>query len=267
MFFEIERDKKAFYLMTDNICGAHFHRSTEIMYVLSGEKHAYIDGAEYVLHGGEVLVCPPYSLHCFPPSEDSEQIVATVPSEYCGRFAMMCGAYRPETYVVKDEDGTLLKCMYRLENITNEIFFEGAANFILGYFSENVKFMPVSNKRENSPLLKIAEYIDVNYDKPLSLKHLSNEFGYSPNYFSTFFKKNFRAGITEYINSVRVVKSLALLETHQISSVYYLCGFSCPQQYFLNFKKTFGISPKQYLKRKTSGKADNKEISIKTAEQ
>jgi AraC-like DNA-binding protein len=55
--------------------------------------------------------------------------------------------------------------------------------------------------------------------------------------------------LTAYINYVRVQKSTELLKTNQISAVYFLCGFKNPQQYFLNFKKYYGCTPKEYLTR------------------
>ena len=43
MFFESERDKRAYFSKKDNVCGAHFHRSAELLYTLSGEKTAWLD--------------------------------------------------------------------------------------------------------------------------------------------------------------------------------------------------------------------------------
>ena len=94
---------------------------------------------------------------------------------------------------------------------------------------------------------RIADYIDKNYASPIGLEELASEFGYSPNYFSSLFKKYFMTGVTQYINSVRVQKSVPLLKTQKISAVYFLCGFQSPQQYFLNFRKFFGCTPYEYL--------------------
>ena len=109
MFFESERDKRAYFSKKDNVCGAHFHRSAELLYTLSGEKTAWLNGKKYTLTAGQLLFCPPYAIHTFPPCTGSEQIVAAVPADYCGRFEKYCETHSPETPVLTDKDGTLLR--------------------------------------------------------------------------------------------------------------------------------------------------------------
>ena len=55
MFFESERDKRAYFSKKDNVCGAHFHRSAELLYTLSGEKTAWLNGKKYTLTAGQLL--------------------------------------------------------------------------------------------------------------------------------------------------------------------------------------------------------------------
>ena len=122
MFFETYRDQTSYYYHGDNICPAHFHRSPEVMYVLSGSKTAWLDGKQYEISEGEMLVCTPYALHLFPPSENGVQIVASIPSEYCSRFERLCQANTPVSPIVKDENGVLLKLITALKNQKNRLF-------------------------------------------------------------------------------------------------------------------------------------------------
>ena len=91
---------------------------------------------------------------------------------------------------------------------------------------------------------EIAKYIDEAYDKPLTLSTLAARFGYSPNYFSWLFKQHFKTSFPQYLNRIRVRKSLPLLRTKKVYAVCYECGFNSPQQYYLHFKKFYGCSPK-----------------------
>lgn len=247
MFFESYRDKRAYFSKKDNVCGAHFHRSAELLYTLSGEKTVWLDGKKYTLTANQLLFCPPYAVHMFPPAPSSEQIVAAVPADYCGRFEKYCETHSPETPVLTDNDGTLLRLISSLENVGNEVLFEGIVNCLFGIYMERASFSPAKRIPERSQVQRIAEYIDEHYASPLSLGTLAARFGYSPNYFSALFKKYFMTGVTQYINSVRVQKSVPLLKTHKISAVYFSCGFQSPQSYFLNFKKFFGCTPYEYL--------------------
>jgi len=247
MFFETSRDKSAYFLKADNICGTHFHRSAEILYNLQGEKTVWLNGTKYILHSGEILFCVPYAVHTFLPNNNSVQIVAVVPPDFCKRFENFCETREPSNPVYKDEDGVILKLISELEEEQNEILYEGIVNCILGIFIQNTPFLPAKPAPDRSEIQSIADYIDTNFATSLSLATLAEKFGYSPNYFSALFKKYFMTGVTNYINSVRVQKSVSMLKKHKISAVYFLCGFNSPQQYFLNFRKFFGCSPYEYL--------------------
>lgn len=247
MFFETGRDRTVYFSRRDNACGAHFHRSAELMYVLCGHKTALLNGREYTLSAGQILVCPPYAVHMFPPCPGSEQIVAAVPADYCARFEKFCETHEAETPVFDDGDGSLLPLFSALEKAGNDVLCEGLTNCILGRYLERTAFRPARRPPDRSQVERIAVYIDEHYASPLSLSSLAGAFGYSPNYFSALFKKYFRTGVAQYVNSVRVQKSLPLLKTRKISAVYFLCGFRSPQQYFLNFRKFFGCTPYEYL--------------------
>lgn len=248
MFFETGRDQAVFFARKDNTCSAHFHRSAELMYVLCGEKRAILNGKGYALSAGGILVCPPYAVHAFSPSPGSEQIVVAVPAEYCARFEAFCETRQPESPVFYDRDGRMLRWFEEIRNADNEVLLEGIVNCILGNYLKVSRFFPLRCPPERSQISRIAEYIDRNYAAPLSLSSLAAEFGYSPNYFSALFKKYFRTGIAQYINSVRVQKSLPLLKTHKIEAISLRCGFRSPQQYFLNFRRFFGCTPREYLR-------------------
>ena len=169
MFFESERDKRAYFSKKDNVCGAHFHRSAELLYTLSGEKTAWLNGKKYTLTAGQLLFCPPYAIHTFPPCTGSEQIVAAVPADYCGRFEKYCETHSPETPVLTDKDGTLLRLISSLEKAGNEVLFEGIVNCLFGIYMERVSFSPAKRIPERSQIQRIAEYIDEHYASPLSL--------------------------------------------------------------------------------------------------
>lgn len=247
MYFESGRDLTAFYSENDNICAAHFHRSVEILYVLKGKKTVWVGGERYDLLPAQMLVCPPYAIHVFPPAPDSVQLVVCIPPEFCKRFERFAEGYAPETCVISDENEELLGYLRLFGNARNEVLRDGAAAMILGTFMARVKFLPARDRTSRTKVQEIADYIEAHYAERLSLAGAADAFGYSPNYFSALFKKYFRSGFNAYVNFVRVQKSIPMLKTQKISSVCYDCGFQSPQQYFLNFKKYFGCTPFEYL--------------------
>lgn len=253
MFFETIRDNELYFSKGDkngdNSCPAHFHRAVEIMYVISGIKTVYLDGAKCEVNAGEALFCPPYLVHQFPICENTAQYVATAPREYCEKFDRYCRGKRPEKYIIKDDDGQIFSLISELKTPQNEISFTGIVNRLLGIFVDKVKFLPAKNAGEKSLAFEIAEYIEKNYAEEITLSHIAEQFGYSKNYFSALFKKLFRTSLPEYVNFIRVRESLGYLDKNNVSSAYLTVGFNSPQQYFLNFKKYYGCSPKDYLRK------------------
>lgn len=248
MYFETSRDIKIFYHQGDNRCTAHMHRSVEILYVLKGKKRVWLNGKCYDLQVGDFMLCPPYCVHCYEPAENGLQIVATIPTEHCEKFDELFKNTLPQTHVLRDTDGELLRLTTALENPPNSLFFSGVAYQLLGLFAAKVSFLPAENGKESALVEQIAKYIDGEYAKPLTLSTLAAHFGYSPNYFSSLFKKHFKTGVVEYLNAIRVHKSLPLLRTKKVYAVCYECGFNSPQQYYLHFKKFYGCTPKEFLK-------------------
>ena len=249
MFFETIRDNELYFSDGDNYCLAHFHRAVEIMYVITGTKTVFLDGKRHELQAGEVLFCPPYLVHQFPASENSSQYVVTATTKYCEKFDSFCQNKVPETYIIKDENGKIADLIAQLQTPQNEILFTGIINHLLGIFVDRVKFLPAKGLGEKSLTYEIAEYIENNYSENITLASISEHFGYSKNYFSVLFKKLFKTGLSQYVNFIRVRKSLSFLNKHNISSLYLNVGFNSPQQYFLNFKKYYGCSPKDYIRK------------------
>jgi AraC-like DNA-binding protein len=112
--------------------------------------------------------------------------------------------------------------------------------------SENYKqtFDEKGNKRMND----VYNYIRENYYKPISLERISKIARMSPFAFSRYFKRNCGAGFVEYLNRVRTNKACYLLrETdYQINEIAAECGFTSMSNFNKQFRKTEGLSPRDY---------------------
>ncbi len=112
--------------------------------------------------------------------------------------------------------------------------------------SENYK--QAFDERGNKKMAEIYTYIRENYFKPISLEKISKIARMSAFTFSRFFKKNCGAGFVEYLNRVRTNKACYLLrETdYQIHDIAVECGFASISNFNKQFRKTEGISPRDY---------------------
>jgi xylan 1,4-beta-xylosidase len=97
---------------------------------------------------------------------------------------------------------------------------------------------------------EITQYINDNYSEKITLDDISEQLGIHPQYFSSFFKKNFNKNFVEYLTDFRVSRSLPKLlnSNESILDIAISCGFSNHKTYSAAFKKLYGSSPNQYKK-------------------
>jgi len=116
-----------------------------------------------------------------------------------------------------------------------------------GYLcSENYKL--AFDERGNKRMTDVYMYIRENYFKPISLEKIAKIAKMSPFSFSRYFKKNCGAGFVEYLNKVRTNKACYLLrETeYQVHDIAMECGFASISNFNKQFRKSEGISPRDY---------------------
>ncbi|KRF09956.1 helix-turn-helix transcriptional regulator [Paenibacillus sp. Soil787] len=95
----------------------------------------------------------------------------------------------------------------------------------------------------------IKEMIEEQYeDINLSLQSISATMKLSSAHVSKQFRMHESVSISEYINDVRLQKSLLLLETsdYSINRIMEMVGYNNESYFFKLFKKKFGTTPKEY---------------------
>lgn len=95
---------------------------------------------------------------------------------------------------------------------------------------------------------RAVNYINLNLEKDLSLKHLGEVCSVNPSYLSALFKKEMKINITEYISRQRIHLAVNLLDSKnmQIQDVAAACGIYDVNYFRKVFKKQMGITPKEY---------------------
>lgn len=106
-----------------------------------------------------------------------------------------------------------------------------------------------SEYQSGKVLRKALEYIDENFDRDsLSLNEVANEVNVSANYLSAVFSQHQEKTFVEYITGKRMEKAKKLLKTTEKSSgdIAQEVGYKDPHYFSFVFKKTQGLSPREY---------------------
>lgn len=127
------------------------------------------------------------------------------------------------------------------------------------YFTQMIRTAISIRDRESDNasvnILRTAqEYIDAHYmEESLSLNDVANRVGVSTNYLSSIFSRNTQKTFVEYITSKRMEKAKKLLKTTDISSgeISVMVGYKDPHYFSFVFKKTQGMSPREYRNSKS----------------
>ena len=248
MFYESNRDFLSYYSLRDHACSAHFHRSIELLHCSDKSRRVIINGEEFHLEKDQLLIVFPYDVHSYDVCGSNDLCVG-LPLEYSKLFLSYMTNKSPSTRVLKNKDivDDIYKHMQMLSGNNGEITINGITNYILGRIADNVETYASKNKGGNL-ITDIISFIDAHYFEDITLELLAKQFGYSKYYFSNLFNEKLKMGISNYVNSVRIYKSLDLLDSHKISDVYYKVGFNSPQQYFNHFKKVMKTTPLNYIK-------------------
>jgi len=144
--------------------------------------------------------------------------------------------YRQEGYLLKinAQIYNLLVAIFRNENcINNKI--------------DSIK--RISNFRKKKTADEIKQYIEMNYNKKISLDKLSKIFFLSPQYISALFSKQTGYTPIEYLNKIRIEKAKELFvagETN-ISKVAQEVGFGDIHYFYKVFKQFERKTPVQFI--------------------
>ncbi len=110
----------------------------------------------------------------------------------------------------------------------------------------------IGNKKktvQNQSAQKIMSYINENYcDNTLSMKQISQTFGFHENYISNLFKAEYGENVSVVIEKLRMEKSCDLIKNTdmKIAEIAEAVGYTSGASFRRAFKKITGMSPVEY---------------------
>lgn len=246
----------------------HWHSYIEIFYVKKGRIRLQTGEFSFHLDEGHICFVNANTIHSVNQTDLENQImILQIPTD-SGRpfFALHNYKFNSATYLSDfskdaaplDELRTLLENIYK----ENELKAAGYNQIILGYINTLLGLMirrfyliqktddDFTAEKNLSRLSDIITYLDDHYTEKLTLQLLADRLHINYYYLSHFFKNTAGISFQDYLNNLRVDKSLPLLAEadNNITDIALDSGFPNIKAYTKAFREKFGMLPSVYRK-------------------
>ena len=253
----------------------HLHDFIEFVYITSGKFTHTVDGVEYPVTKGNLVIINYNQTHSFNGNSSSEQFNILLKPEFIDEqiknrddvFALLEVSGYQEFKDLIDRGKSVIKfsvderkrfesIMFllekELENTDSgyEISARSCINLLLTMIFR--KMSQPSYATTEIVNNYILTYIKEHCDEKLSIEFFSSMGHYNTSYYSRAFKKYTGLTFTEYLKQARMEKACDLLlnSNDKIDDIYSKVGYSDKTKFFKHFKEYTHTTPLKYRKGK-----------------
>lgn len=238
----------------------HTHDTTEIFYFIKGKGIYHIEGSEYILEGGDIIVMRPSESHYieidtkypyerivinfntdfFKELDNESLLLKAVLDRKSGKLNQYKSFdFRNSSYkrylenMVSDEGDKRINIITNLMPLLNEIY--------LAYISRETE-----ESSKDTTEYRIIRYINKNLSEEINLDDICNKYYISKPQLCRIFKKSTGTTVWQYITIKRLIKAKNLiLSGENPTHIFSECGFKDYSTFYRAYVKHFGHSPSE----------------------
>ena len=275
---QIVGDGTEFFLQAtppENIaCAAHVHKAVELLYVKSGSYSLLLDGVEYEIGEGDlVLFCSNAIHHVFTKNlpRNEYYVIKISPAFFLQFSTQEEGAEYVMRFAINRKGS---KCIWTKEELEGTPLFSALQSLIGEYegkryasgVATKLKIMEllVEILRSDSPadektphnqtaalIYNTMVFVRNHYAEDMDERELAHSLGMSYSYFSRSFRRVTGMTFKQYLNRMRVNQAEKLLcrGGASVSEVATRCGYNSISYFISVYKSITGKTPYQSLQQ------------------
>ncbi len=225
-----------------------------LVLVVKGSLEVMYHGEMFCLGKGGVFVYEPGAEHYYRALTASSTFwIHFAGAAVCEIFSDMditAGVYESDAGAAVTDEFRILVCRNGSTNERKLVL--GTLLNLLALISDGVHRSKHSEKRGDVKNIdSIIEYMNMNYEKKLTVSTLAEMAGYSVSRFLHLFSETIGKPPMRYLRDIRLANACELLDTSEypVSEVADLCGFNDPLYFSRVFADKYGLSPSVYRNR------------------
>lgn len=258
----------------------HDHDFAELAYVLTGKGKYLVEGQEFDVEAGDLVICNPGVKHTHIITNPKEPTIEIISGFTGFHFRNM-----PPNSIELPDGGYILHTHAELKQEISKHCFamiaERESNQIGRYFMFKTHLMQMlllvmreigdventdqkgynfETYNKNYAVNRIITYLNENYEHKISLEQIAHNMYLSPVYISKIFKEETGESPINYLIKIRLEKAKDILRSEDggsIKSIANRVGYDDVYHFSKLFKKYYGISPLYYKKETNKKNAAN----------
>lgn len=253
---------------------SHSHNSFELNFVLEGNGRLDIGKYFYAVSGGEVFVVPPKVEHSYMFVGEGKIFHLLISEEFFTQFEdlliktdgyEMLFSTQPELRIKNGYSASLSLTEEQISSLSTLIkdFFDSelkTSDVLLGVTALNLitkicHYLSINNKSDDyddtlKDAVKILTYLNNNLDEKITLEDLCEKFSMSKITLLSEFKRLTGTTPQKHLNEYRLKTAYGLLVTtdKKVTEISKECGFYDDAHFCREFKREFGVTPKELRK-------------------
>ncbi len=258
----------------------HDHDFTELAYILSGKGKYLVEGEEFDVDAGDLVICNPGVKHTHIISNPKEPTIEFISGFTDFHFKNMT----PNSIELPDGSHVLHTSAELKQEISKHCFAmiaEKESSQLGRYFMFKTHLMQMlllimreiadvekteqkgynfETYNKNYAVNRIVTYLNENYENKISLEQIAHNMYLSPVYISKIFKEETGESPINYLIKIRLEKAKDILlneEGGSIKNIANQVGYDDVYHFSKLFKKYYGISPLYYKKKALKKNAAN----------